>query len=263
MKGGSHEYYFQNTSYYVAPDTEKGFWGNTNTVKILFIDSNANGYFFDDDDHLLFNTWDPYAQDSAYQEISDFNDNLWYRVSELKNKYFMTFRPEEDLSGIAITNINSAYIGNKATGKLRISNLPPEASVRINGQEYRQDGKGILDAKIEYGHYQVDITREYHLDFTDTFTIDTGSTQYTLAYKETDTAGLFVLANHTFRNWKLTFEDAGGTKTVYNTEKVSLKPGRYKITVSSGGFSLVKEADISAGSTVTYDYSSNTLSSGE
>src|SRR4030042_1914007 len=86
VEEGKLEYYFQNVGYISAITSGDADKSRLQPVRILIIDANANGTYFDDEDMILFNSWNPYARNSSYQEVERFLDNFWYRLGYLKTE---------------------------------------------------------------------------------------------------------------------------------------------------------------------------------
>lgn len=127
--------YFQNVSYLTSRETEESIWGSKE-IKLIFIDTDSNGIFFEDNDAMLFNTWNPYAEDSKYQNITAFMDNYRYRMSDSEKEAFLTFNTPDDYHSLVIRNANTAYIDTDKTGTINIDNVDPSMTILINGKEY-------------------------------------------------------------------------------------------------------------------------------
>ncbi|MDA3851129.1 MAG: hypothetical protein PF447_07620 [Spirochaetaceae bacterium] len=110
---GEPELFLQNPSYLLGSEINQGFWGDKD-VNLLFIDSNNNGIYLEEQDHMLFNSWNPYDPNSHYQEISQVMDNLWYFTRDLKDNLFMDFSLEGKT--LHIDYLNEEFVGNENIG---------------------------------------------------------------------------------------------------------------------------------------------------
>ncbi len=250
---GSHDYYFQNTTYFSAVKKEGSDDGDVET-KLLFIDTNSNGIYFENDDAVLFNVWNPYEHTSHFRELSNYMDNYWYRLKTLKTEKFLSFGTDADFNSLVVENANSAYIFSDKKGKVEIDNVPEDASVFFNGEEYLAfDGK--IKRRIEYGVYNLKIENPGYLDYNAYFIIDDSNPELAIEYKSPGKGGTFVFENDYLRNWKiLASSDKTGDTVYYNRNEITLPEGMYKIAVIAGGFRLEKNIRISIGKKTTLNY---------
>jgi hypothetical protein len=259
VEKGKLEYYFQNIGYISAVNpSEKGKNGSA-PVKILMIDANANGTYFDDDDMVMFNTWNPYVRSSTYHEVERFMDNFWYRLGHLRTENFITFSFNPDNSKLVMKNANSEFIGLKGNGTLDVYNLGENAKLFINGKEYGPIKKGSFESPIEYGFYNLRVQKPGRLDFRETFSVLPDAPEVIIGYELTTEAVSFVLENHNFRNWKIMF--SGGTTPLvfYNQNSVSVPTGEYKVIISDGSTNFVIPLKAQAGEVWMYNFSKNKL----
>ncbi|MBN2441145.1 MAG: hypothetical protein JXJ04_07355 [Spirochaetales bacterium] len=260
QEGDETNYYFQNVNYLYAVEKEKNYWGNEKEIKLIFLDANSNGIYFEPDDMVLFNTWNPYEQDSAYQEITSFMDNFWYKFKDLQYEAFLTFIANAEYDTLSIVNANSGYIGIKEKGTLTITHLEEDMILKINGKQYTGIKNGVFKSSIEYGVFNVQIIKYGFLAFENVFTIDGKNPEYSIEYKETDPAGTFIFTGHNFKNWKMVFKDNHDeTFTFINENTVSVKPGHYTINISAEGNGFSKDIILSPGDIIEYNFSNDSI----
>ncbi len=252
--GNSTKYFFQNVSYIVSPGNTEAFKTEDTGLLLVFIDSDSNGYYFDDSDRVLFNTWNPYEESSQYREIPGFMNNHWYRIEDLRNEKFITFKPGLEHSILNITNANHSYIGNENLGELEINNIGDNSSVIINGTNYHKFlRKNTLD--IEYGMYYLRIENPGYLDYEQYFTIDENNSDFVINYIQPEPASILEITNLSVIEWILIIKDSSGDERHYSNRKsISLPEGVYTIIISSGGFDLEKNIIIEPGINPIIDY---------
>jgi|GEM_PF-3135340 len=254
IEGENTNYYMQNVTYYSAKDIQETFWGETE-VKLLFIDSNSNGIYFEDDDNVLFNTWNPYEQKSEFREVPNYMDNYWYKLRELKIDRFLSFSLNDTKNKLLLKNANSKYIDTASLGKIKLYNIPEDAVITLNGEWYLHSADGKFLRNIEYGVYNLKIEYEGYLDFTSTFIIDEKTPEYYLEYKLPKKGGTFVLEPEYLRNWKIIITDnKENEKIYYNQTRINLEEGEYTVTISAIGYNLVKKIKIEIGKEVLLNY---------
>jgi hypothetical protein len=258
---GKFTYYIQNTSYLSAAEQQKNFLGQSVDVHLLMIDTDANGYYFDKQDRILFNTWNPYEKGAAYREIQSCVDNTWYHYSTLSKENFLSFKDDPKVKQLSIINANSAYINRDAQGKLSILNLEQGDRIFLNGKEYSIKKKSFFLASIQYGIFHLRIVRPGYQDFIRNFEINDDSPTAEINYKVPKKAGMFKLINCGFKTFKLSAKNAAGEiKTVYNSDVISLSPGQYIILISDGKTTFSKKVTIELGKSAEYDFAGNKLS---
>jgi hypothetical protein len=243
---GINEYYFQNTTYFSAITNEESDDGEIET-KLLFIDTNSNGIYFEDEDAVLFNVWNPYEESSKFKEISNYMDNYWYRIKQIKTEKFLSFSATDDNKKLIIENANSKYITCDKKGKIEITGIPEDASVFFNGEEYLAfDGK--IKRKIEYGIYNLKIENPGYIDYNATFIIDDTNPELTMEYKSPGRGGTLIFENDYLRNWKIIISSDKMEDTIYyNKKEINLPEGKYNVSIISGGFKLDKKITIDVG----------------
>jgi hypothetical protein len=257
---GEDAYYFQNASYIYSVEGQMASFGTANDLALLIIDTNANGYYFDDDDMILFNSWNPYSRDSSYKEISSFMDNSWYRLAQLKLDYFMSLSADTEATKLTVKNANSAFIESQETGSLTITNLTDDMKIFINGEEYGPVAEKEFSGDIQYGIFKLRISRPRYLDFIKTFTVDNTQDAVTLSYEETEPAGTFTLKNHGFRNWKMVLKNKeGDLYTVYSENSISVKAGMYTINIIGNNIDYGLNLNIDAGEVYEYDFAADKI----
>jgi len=255
---GKDTYYFQNASYIYSTEKQVNFFGVSSDLAMLFIDTNANGYYFDDDDMILYNSWNPYSKDSAYMEIRTFMDNSWYRIAQLKLDYFITFSADSEAAKLEIKNANSAFIKSTKKGTITITNVIDDMKVIINGQEYYSIKNGIFSSDIEYGYFKLRVTKPRYLDFVKTFTVDDSSQTVSIPYEKTAPAGTFTVKNLGFRNWKLALKnEKGDVYNVYNENSISVKAGTYAINIIGNNIDYGISLTIEPGEVFEYDFATD------
>ena len=254
---GRINYYFQNITYYLGHDSSEGFLEKLVDIKDFIIDSNSNGIYFEEDDNILFNAWNPYERNSEYKEISAYINDFWYKFMTLKREKFISFSADIEAKKLMIKNANTKYIGSKNKGTINISNLPKfsEADVIINGEMYLQDFKGRLKRKIEYGLYNLKIVYKNHSDFEDTFIIDDDSTEYDLEYAAPKKGGVLTFNNDYLRHWTIIVTDEiGNERYYYDKDNINLSEGRYEIKINAMGLNIEKELNMKPGDEIKIDF---------
>ncbi len=252
-------YYVQNAGYYAASVKMPGPGGKDVPVRMMLIDTDQNGIYGDPEDQVLFNTWNPYDRDSSFRGIHRYMDNQWMRLSWLAEEAQLMIAVDEAASRISWKNANADYIMDKAKGKIRITGLPSDAALSINGEEYRAR-RGEFSSSIEYGYYKAVIRQPGHFDQVFRFAVTAQTPEFNGVFSEQPAAATVTVANHDFRNWKLSALDQSGKEwTVFDVDDISLPDGTYKIILSGGGAAFVKEATVKAGERWIYDFTADTL----
>jgi len=254
-KKGETKFYFQNPGYYTGNLDKEGIFSATN-VPLVFIDINSNGNYFDEQDALFLNAWNPYDKNSTYKEITGYMDNYWYNIEELSKEKFINFQTQNDNKKVKIFNKNQEYFNTKKNGEFIISNLTKgKNEVHVNGEGYMINSKGIVKQKLKYGTYRLKIDYEWHVPYETTFTINEDSPKFIFDYSLTPEAGKFVFTDNSLKKWSLIFVNKKKERTVfYNARDFYLKPGVYNFTASSGGIQLTKFIEIKPKDTFEYNY---------
>jgi hypothetical protein len=248
-------YYLQNPTYFAANYSAKAL-AKDGEVRIIAIDADADGRYFEEEDRLLFNSWNPYKRDSRFQEVPGFLDNYWYRLGELRHEKLVDVTAAPDLRSMRFESPNDRFAGVKGRGHIRVSGIPRKtASLHINGTRRKQGSDGVFEGAIEYGVYRVRIESPGHLDHVALVTIDEASPRFELAYSPGPAASVLRIDHVSLRHWKVAVSDGTRLVGVYNdATKVSLAPGEYKVTVASGGYNLTRKVLLAPGRDVAINY---------
>jgi hypothetical protein len=174
-KGGP---YLQNASYLSAIDKDG--------INHVLIDANNNGTFLDQEDRIMFNSWNPYSKDSKYRPMRLFRENSWYGLAFLKNENFLTFSQKNGQLNLEYEN--DQYANSKEKGSVIFSGLPEKATLIINGQEFKTSKKDKV-YKSEYGLFNARIVQKGKLDYETTYTVNKTSRLWQLPL--ISTAGQF------------------------------------------------------------------------
>lgn len=253
-KEGQINYYFQNPTYYSVIEKEKGFFGDK-LIKLLIIDVNSNGIYFEDEDKIFFNSWNPYEQNSKFTEISNFMDNYWYRFRDLKIEKFLSFSSNSSINELKIMNSNSIYIDIDKLGEFKVINMPKKCEIFLNGKSYFHGLNSVFKGKIEYGFYNLKIIQDKHLDFKSNFVIDDKNLKIEIEYKDPGMAGVLEFDNDFIKNWTMITKDETGNENIYfNEKKINLAPGNYQLKIIYSGFVLEKKIIIQEDKTTKIDY---------
>lgn len=248
---GTTRYFYQNVTYFSTSEAE-----NNRTLKMLHIDADSDGIYFEDNDRMLYNIWNPYERNSEYAEISGYLDNYWYRYHQLSIDKFLSFSAENDFSRLQINSANNEYIGSEKKGTFQITGLPyDDALVYVNGDPYFHTKKGILEKEIEYGIHRLMIKHEGYMELEQVFIINDSSPSFIMEYQPSGPAGTFEFLNDYLRSWVITVTgEDGESKHYFNRNKISLQAGSYTVVISSGGYNITKEIKINPGSSQTVNY---------
>lgn len=241
---GTKKYYYQNPGYLIGTD-EKG-------TKYVISDANSNGSYFDADDQMMFNTWNPYQEGSTYRSVSFFKENKWVRLDELKNNLFMEVTKGEG-NTVSFRNENDMYVGNKDEGTVTFVGLPDKCSVVINGRKYNVRAKHPQLAS-EYGKFKAVVTENGHLPVEVVYTIDKDHPSFELDYQQTPISGEVKLEDIYADNFYITVTNADGYMKQYsNTTDFFVPAGIVTLEIENAGYTLTKEVDVSAGlATINY-----------
>ncbi|MBN1412805.1 MAG: carboxypeptidase regulatory-like domain-containing protein [Spirochaetales bacterium] len=250
MEKGVKKYLVQNPSYLMVTEKEKSFWGEKD-VNIIFIDANSNGVFFEDQDKVLFNVWNPYDRNSSYRQLPRIIDNQWYGVKDLQDDLFVYF--EEQGDRLFIGYENDKYINNNKSGNLIIENFDfDNKRVFVNGQEYTTFFG--TNFKCEYGKYHIVLSIPGHLDYEEVFVIDDENPKKVIDYKFTEEAGAVSIKNIFAAYWMVKVTGEGMNKTYFKTDMINLPPGEYEVHISVEGFIFKKSVVIEKGKTEVINF---------
>lgn len=244
------KYYLQNASYILCTEMNQTFWGEKE-VNLIFIDTNSNGIYFEPDDHILFNTWNPYDENSSYKEISYLMDNQWYYIDELNKELYLDFSLEDEL--VKISYLNEKYIGNENLGTLTVSGINNiDSKIYVNGKQYRI--KDNMPFKIEYGQFNIKVTSKYKVDFFDSFIIDSENTDHKIQYNETAPAALLKIKNIFSKNYFINVSNDIYSKTYYKTNEINIPFGENTVKINVNGFTLKKTINVDKPEEIKIDF---------
>lgn len=243
-------YLLQNPQYCLVREGESQTFG-AKDLSMVFVDSQSNGRFFEADDRVLFNVWNPYDKSSQYRTIRNLLDNYWYEVSFIAGNYFLSFEPAGD--SLSIKYGNEEYIGVEAKGTLSLRGLPTDkASVIINGHRYRfWDEKPV---PIEYGKYHMIVRSPGYLEFEDSFTVNSTNPAVVIDVSATPEAETVKIENIFAENYRVIAENGSWKSIRFNEKEVTVPVGKCRVTVSVDGFDLVRDVEVAAGSPVIIDF---------
>lgn len=245
-KAGDDRYYVQNSAYMIATGDDK--------INHVFIDANSDGDFFDDDDRVMFNSWNPYSASSAFRSAGAFRDNKWYDIGELRQNNFLTFSSDETTHSLSIDYENSKYVEEDDKGKVLFSNIPEDAKLFVNGKEYHVK-RGEKKFKSQYGKFLVRITQKGYVDFESTYTVDAAHPEITLAYTTPKEAGSIRLFNIYEPSFSITVSNSTGYSRTYTNElEFSAPVGKNTVSIYSNGFTLNYEAEVAHNETVAINF---------
>lgn len=233
-------FYLQNPEYYVAKEQNDTLFGKMD-INLMFIDSQSNGKYFEQNDKMLFNVWNPYDKNSKYRSISTVLDNYWYTNNYLSDNYFLNFLLVNN--ELLIDYANDKYIDSKSTGKLLINNITtPKTKVTINGKDYKfTSGKA---QQIQYGKYHLVIRTPNHIDYDEVFEINDKNSQQVINYRLTTAAVPLKITNLFSKTFKIFVDNNEFSKTYYNQNIIYLPTGHNRITIDVDGYKLTKEIDL-------------------
>lgn len=245
-KAGEDKYFVQNSAFMMATGNDK--------INHIFIDANSDGDFFDDDDKVMFNSWNPYSASSFFRSAGVFRDNKWYDIGELRQNNFLTFSSNETTHSLSIDYENSKYVEEDDKGKVVFSALPEDARLFVNGKEYKAK-KEERKFKSQYGKFLVRIAQEGYIDFETTYTLDEKNQNQEIKYVTPAKAGKVRLFNIYEPAYSVTVSNASGYSRTYTNEAdITVPVGKNTISVYSNGFTLNYEADVEHKGTVAIDF---------
>jgi hypothetical protein len=245
-KAGENKYYVQNSAFMMATGDDK--------INHVFIDANSDGDFFDDEDRVMFNSWNPYSANSAFRSAGTFRDNKWYDIGELRQNNFLTFSANETSRTLNIDYENSKYVEEEDKGKVMFSALPEDVRLFVNGKEYKAK-KEEKKFKSQYGKFLVRIAQKGYIDFETTYTVDEKKPNVEIKYVTPTQAGSVRLFNIYEPNYLVTVSNASGYSRTYTNEAEFTVPvGKNTISIYSNGFTLNYEADIEHSGTTAINF---------
>lgn len=243
-------YYLQNPTYIASDTSESTFWGERD-VKILLMDSNANGHYLDSEDHILFNLWNPYDQNSSFRQIRGIRDNLWAYTEVFENDLLLTFQLQDDY--LFVSNQNSEFVGSDERGTLVIQGLEKGSyRMEINGSRYNSVFGN--SRPIEYGNYNIRIIVDGHVDYFDVFHIDSEYEEHTIDYTPTAAAAPLKIRNIFSNQYYVTLISDGFNHTYFNTNEINLPMGNSTLQIYVNGFLFEKEYNLTDRTPLELDY---------
>lgn len=247
-EGGAVVHYLLNASYYVVKENADSFFGAKDT-NVLFVDAQSNGSFFDPEDRVLINVWNPYDKDSRHRSISRYMDNYWYSVGYLANNFFLKCALAGD--SVRFEYGNAAYLGVKDTGTLTLRNIAGvKPKVSLNGKGYSlAEGRA---RNIQFGQYHLVASVPGRLDFESYFTVDERNRAVDIEYREQPKGGTVEIAGVYAADFKLFTGD--GEKVLLSPKSVSLAVGRHTLTIDVDGCRVSKTFDIREDGRERFDF---------
>lgn len=241
-----NQYFIQNTSFLIGQGEDD--------LNYLFIDANNNGQFLDSEDKIMFNSWNPYSESSKFKGAGVFKDNNWYDLVDLSNNNFVYFNLNEKESTIQLEYENSEYNEEKDKGKVTFENLPKDAKLYVNGEEYKIK-KETAKFKSEYGKFKIRIANKGFLDFEKIYFLDSDNPEIIISYEETSPAGSLLITNIFEQDFFVNIEVDGNKFTnLKNITELNLPQGNVKVSIFSNGFLLEKELIVEKGVEYILDY---------
>ena len=239
------QYYYQNPTYLIGSDD--------NDTKYLLVDANSNGNYFDPEDKIMINTWNPFVQGSVYRTSNIYKENKWVALDYLKRNMFM-----EAVKGTANTiqlrNENDVYMDDDKEGKVTFNNMPDEYTLTINSRRYKVKAKHP-DLKSEYGKFRAEISEPGHLPYEFFYTVNDQTPDVVLTYKQMPFAGELTVSNIFTSGYFITVKGANNYLKQYtNTNTFSVPTGKVTIEIDNNGFTFSKDVDVEAGKSVTINY---------
>lgn len=254
---GIRKYYLQNVSYKYVHINGNDLFGK-NELRIILIDSNSNGSYFDSTDSILFNSWNPYSKESRYKSVKGFIDNKWYNLSYVEKNKLLVFDYDKDRNMLNINNLNSEYAGVKDTGEFTISNIQNEKSkMYLNGNKYEifnMFGKNIK-YKCEYGKYVLRVSNPGFKDFETTFEINEENPSININYVEQDKSGILKIKKIFSDNFSVIVTAEGAEEKIYtNQTEISVPDGESNIEIYYDGFVFQKRINVESESEFILDF---------
>lgn len=246
-EGSSKKYYLQHASYLLGKDNDGIYY--------VITDSDHNGYFFDDKDQILFNSWNPFREDTKYKRVRFFSENNWYTLDHLKNDYMLTVYSDSN-KVLHLEYANSMYADIDKKGKVLFTNIPEDATLTVNGKKYKV-GKAEKQFNCEYGLFKVNISKAGNLDFETTYLLNDSLLRQTINYTEMPEAIDAKILNIFADDYMVTISSKNGySHSCFNTNSFKLPIGENTISISTGGFTLVQQVETKVGDKLEIDFES-------
>jgi hypothetical protein len=230
------EYYFQHPGYIIAHDSEGSYY--------LLADRNGNGKYTDNQDMVLFNSWNPYLKSSTFRQLKGFLENHWYDMQFLQEDMFLEFNLSDDFSQLIISSRNSESPGT-GKSKLIVENVPVNSRLYINDKAYPTIS-GTNSYNTKSGFFKLRIVRHGYLDFDTLYSVSAKMPEVIIPYKETEKSGkvkvVYVLEGDYY---VIVDNDTEQSRKVFcNVEMLNLPEGKNTVTIYMYGLSFEKKFDI-------------------
>lgn len=234
----SEKFLLQNPEYYQSVESNKNIWGTDREMNLLFIDSNANGTYMDEEDHVLFNVWNPFDENSVYTSVNSIKDNYWYPVPIMRDDRFLKFSVEQNY--LNIHYLNEEFMGSENTGKLIFTGLDEmEEAIFLNGKRYRS--MGSYEFPIEYGYYNLRLSINQYKDFNASFVINEDNPVYRVDYTPTEPACTFIIRGLYTENFMVSILSGDQEEIYYNRDILPLPLGDVKVQIHVSGYTMERE----------------------
>ncbi len=232
--GDDFEYYIQNAGYLIGQDKDK--------LNYIGIDVNSNGFYNDEIDQIMFNSWNPYSLSSSYVKPKvSFIDNFWLQYDKLENDFMVKIDHTDNQFNFLYEN--SKFYKNKNKGRIKFTNLPHTATLEANGKRYVI--KSDKRYKIQYGKYKLKITRPGYMDYEQSVLVDVYSENHTVNYETTGRSGQLSVENIFLGNYYVTVtSESGYTKTEFKPTSMSVPVGINKVKIYDSGVNYEYEVEI-------------------
>lgn len=222
MEDSSISYYLQNPSYISATDNEN--------VNHIIVDLNANGCYFDNEDIIYFNTWNPYSRNSKYKQEKQIKENEWFTFEYLNQNFFLQYSANSDFTQVLCKNENDEYLKSNKKGCVQFHKLPVGAEIYINGTLY-DIGEKIT--RSEYGRFNTIIKAKGSLDYQRTYRLDDKRPYRHITYKPQDPAGTVELNNTKSSVFVEVSNKDAYFKQHINSTKISVPIGKIRLRILS------------------------------
>jgi hypothetical protein len=243
---GSDTWYVQHTSFLLATSADD--------IHYVMIDSDADGNFLGPDDHVAFNTWNPYAESSRYRGMRRFIGNRWYSCKQLEMESFIRLRLSDDMRQVIGRDLNHEHYGNKDFGELSIAGLPDDAELVINGARFPAR-KLTKPLRCQYGYYQVHLKRPGHLDQVQIIHPNAQKPHVTIQYEESAQAMDVHITNIFSQNYFVHVTGADGYHASHYNAKEFMAPLKpVKLSIENEGYTWEGEFDLAQLDELVIDY---------
>lgn len=244
-------YFIQNGSFLAGQDE--------NGLTHIMVDNNVNGNFGDSNDLIMHSQKNPNEGAREYDGKGVFypsSDLYWLKDFEFDNNLTITCKDNT----LNYKYHNDEYYGNKELGLLTFKGLKGNETIKINGNYYRiRNNRG---KKIEFGKYNILITRNNTLDYETEITIDADNKTKLIEYKP-EKAGSITIAS--FKKWNVmgsvshnffvvVANENGYKKTYYNTKDINIPEGNFTVTIITSNGTKSYDINSKAGRDVTIYY---------